>query len=259
MSINISGKKKKIVVIIGVIICLCLVFIGGFYVVNNRSKDLNNKVVSGQTKDDPVKQGIKDMKEIFKPETAFTSSDMDTIDTFIDKYKNEDLVKGDLVNFLIEKAQECVKDDIDTNSDIFSKTSYAFERLYLDYPENETIVNLRNKLSEKELKSNPVNNSAETTQASISTKLTSSDGMLELEDKYSQDGYVCGTIKNLSESSYSYVEVDINLYDSENNQVDSTISNINNLAGYGTWNFRAVVVNQKNVSKFRVVNIQGVR
>lgn len=251
-------RKKKIYIILGILLCVCLVFVGGFYFANG-SKGVNNKVVGEQVKDDPVKDGVKNIEDIINNGTAFTSDDADIIDQFIDKYKNEDLVKNDLTNFIIGKAEECLGDETNANSDVFSKISYAMDRLYLDYPENETIVNLKNKLSEKELKSNPVNNSAETTQASTSTKLTSSDGMLELEDKYSQDGYVCGTIKNLSVNSYSYVEVDINLYDSNGNQVDSTITNVNNLAGYGTWNFRAVVVNQKNVSKFRVVNIQGVR
>lgn len=262
--------KKKSNIILLLVIGMCVLFVGGFYGTkfimekNILSKKVSNDaLVKQQEKEDPVKQGVKDMKEIFKPEIAFTSNDMDTIDTFIDEYKNEDLVKNDLVNFLIEKAQECLKDDIDINSDIFSKTSYAFERLFIDYPENETIINLRDKLSEKESKNspldNPVNNTTETNNTSTPAKLTSYDGMLELENNYPENDYVCGTIKNLSNRPYSYVQVNVNLYDENGNQIDSTFANVANLEEYGTWHFEAIVINSKRVSKYRIISIEGMR
>ncbi|OBR90730.1 hypothetical protein CLRAG_33780 [Clostridium ragsdalei P11] len=89
-----------------------------------------------------------------------------------------------------------------------------------------------------------------------SGKLTSDDAMLELENDYCSDGHVCGTIKNLSNDSYSYVEVDINLYDASGNQVESTLANINNLEGNTSWNFKAPVINQDRVSKYKVVGIK---
>lgn len=52
MSINMSKKKKKVAVIIGVIICLCLLFIGAFYVSKNKvDKNVNNKKVISQKTD----------------------------------------------------------------------------------------------------------------------------------------------------------------------------------------------------------------
>ncbi|AYD39834.1 hypothetical protein D4Z93_04605 [Clostridium fermenticellae] len=104
------------------------------------------------------------------------------------------------------------------------------------------------------------NNTATQTETvqhpNTSGKLTSDDGMLELENDYSSDGHVCGTIKNLSNDSYSYVEVDINLYDASGNQVESTLANINNLEGDKNWNFKAPVINQDRVSKYKVVGIK---
>jgi hypothetical protein len=248
MSINMSKKKKKVAVIIEVIICLCLVFIGVFYVSNN--KDDNSKVVIGQTKNDIVKDGIKNIEDIINSDSAFTEDDLNIIEQFIDKYKDEDLVKNDLTNFIIEKAEEYLKSN-NQNNDLYYKINCSLDKLYIDYPNNKKVIALRDDF----------NNSTVTKDGEINipTKLTSSDGMLELENSSSSKQYVIGTIKNLSSESYRYVEVNINLYDSENNQVNSTMANINNLEPNGTWNFKAVIINQKEVSRYKIVSIEGIR
>lgn len=82
---------------------------------------------------------------------------------------------------------------------------------------------------------------------------------LELIDYTSEsDGYanyVVGHIRNNTDKTYSYVQVDINLY-SGDTQVGSTLDNVNNLAPGATWEFKAVVL-ENNADKFEIVNISG--
>ncbi|MCL6575147.1 FxLYD domain-containing protein [Kyrpidia sp.] len=73
------------------------------------------------------------------------------------------------------------------------------------------------------------------------------------------DGYVqyaAGTVKNNSNRKYGYVQVEINLYDGDGNQVGSTLANANNLEPGATWKFRAPVF-EDNVKQFKVVDITG--
>lgn len=73
------------------------------------------------------------------------------------------------------------------------------------------------------------------------------------------DGYVqyaAGTVKNNSNRKYGYVQVEINLYDGEGNQVGSTLANANNLEPGATWKFRAPVF-EDNVKQFKVVDVTG--
>ena len=242
------NMKKKVKIIIGIIIFICLVFITVCYVVNNRSKDVNSKVVIGQTKDDSIKNGVKNIEDIINNDTTFTSGDADTIDQFIDKYKDEDLVKNDLVIFVMTKDGEYVNSG-EGNKNLFNKLNYILKRLCINYPENTNISDVQKSLYTLAVERGDT----------VPTKLTSPDGMLELESSSSGKQYVIGTIKNLSNEPYRYVEVNINLYDSENNQVDSTMSNINNLAEYGTWNFKAIIINQKEVFRYKIVSIEGIR
>lgn len=77
-------------------------------------------------------------------------------------------------------------------------------------------------------------------------------------DSYS-DGYlsyVTGHIRNNTDRAYSYVQVSINLYDDEGNQVGSTLDNINNLAPGDTWYFEALILDD-SATQFSVVDITG--
>lgn len=69
--------------------------------------------------------------------------------------------------------------------------------------------------------------------------------------------YITGTIKNNTSKKYAYVQVDISLYDESGAQVGSTFANINNLEPDGTWKFKAVVLDDKTASKYKVTNISG--
>lgn len=103
------------------------------------------------------------------------------------------------------------------------------------------------------------NTNIDTPNRSSSGKLTSPDGYLELESKKGNYDNITGTIKNLSPEPYSYVEVDINLYDDNGNQVESTLANTNNLEGNGTWNFSAPVLYPDKSSKLKIISIKGMR
>ncbi|MBN2686186.1 MAG: hypothetical protein JXR40_12970 [Pontiellaceae bacterium] len=50
-----------------------------------------------------------------------------------------------------------------------------------------------------------------------------------------------GTARNNTARQYSYVQIEINLYDSNGTQVGSTLANINNLEPNGSWRFEAPV------------------
>lgn len=67
---------------------------------------------------------------------------------------------------------------------------------------------------------------------------------------------IIGTIKNNSSKEYSYVQVEFNLYDSNDNQVGSALANVNNLEPHGTWKFEAVVI-EANAKKAKLKGISG--
>lgn len=152
----------------------------------------------------------------------------------------------------------CGNTETDTSSTSDNDTSTT------DMSNNST-TNQDDESVSSDINDSSTENTDENTNSDIVTpptpgKLISEDGGLELEDK-SQDseGNIIGNIKNLTNHSYSYVEVDINLYDSNNNQVDSTLTNTTNLAESSTWSFTAPIINQNNVASYRVVKISAMR
>lgn len=68
--------------------------------------------------------------------------------------------------------------------------------------------------------------------------------------------YIEGTIKNNSGRDYSYVQVEINLYDKDGAQIGSTIDNVNNLEAGATWKFKAIVL-ESNVASYKIKDITG--
>lgn len=100
---------------------------------------------------------------------------------------------------------------------------------------------------------------ADTTWSPPVSKRKKSD--LEVSNVHSEMGefgiwYVCGTVTNNTDQTYSYVEVEINLYNDSGQQVGSTFDNVNNLEPGGSWNFRALVMEEK-ATKYKVVNVSG--
>lgn len=113
---------------------------------------------------------------------------------------------------------------------------------------------------------NAPNNMASTTNTSETITETDSSqsaaqGNADLEvidyeaivEGYSR--YVTGHIKNNTDKSYSYVQVEINLYSGET-QVGSTLDNVNNLGPGDTWEFKAPILDD-SADSFRIVNVTG--
>lgn len=80
-----------------------------------------------------------------------------------------------------------------------------------------------------------------------------------LSSNFRKDGnikYVVGRIKNTSGKNLSYVQVSINLYDRNGNQIGSTLDNVNNLANNSIWSFKAIVLDEK-AYKYEIVEVFG--
>jgi len=89
------------------------------------------------------------------------------------------------------------------------------------------------------------------------TIAASSQDALTLVESHVETGdygarYVVGTIKNNVNKQFTYVQVTINEYDSSGAQVGSTLANTNNLEAYGTWKFKAYVLD-KDATDFKVM------
>lgn len=82
---------------------------------------------------------------------------------------------------------------------------------------------------------------------------------LEILDYTSEsDGYVryaVGHIRNNTNRTYSYVQVEINLYSGET-QVGSTLDNVNNLEPGATWEFRALIADN-SADSFKIKDVTG--
>jgi len=64
----------------------------------------------------------------------------------------------------------------------------------------------------------------------------------EITKQYS-DGfsyYVEGTVNNLKDKEYSYVQIEFVCYDKDGNNIGTAIDNTNNLLGKETWKFKAI-------------------
>ena len=72
-------------------------------------------------------------------------------------------------------------------------------------------------------------------------------------DNYNR--YVVGKIKNNTNKIYSYVQVEINLYNGDN-LVGSTIDNVNNLEPGEIWEFKAIIL-EDSCDKFKIMDITG--
>lgn len=68
--------------------------------------------------------------------------------------------------------------------------------------------------------------------------------------------YISGTIKNDSNKPCRYAQISFSLYDADNAQVGSAMTNINNLEPNGTWKFRALVFEKRALS-YKFANISS--
>jgi len=67
--------------------------------------------------------------------------------------------------------------------------------------------------------------------------------------------YIVGKVKNNTDKQYTYVQVELNLYDAEGSQVGSTIDNTNNLEPGGTWKFKAAALEE--FTSYKIKDITG--
>lgn len=95
---------------------------------------------------------------------------------------------------------------------------------------------------------------------SVSSPAPASKPDLELVESHPVSeglyGSIGGTVKNNTDHQYSYVQVEINLYDAEGAQVGSTLANANNLEAGGTWKFKAVILNE-GVKTYKIKEVTG--
>jgi len=75
-----------------------------------------------------------------------------------------------------------------------------------------------------------------------------------ISDEFCQ--YVTGMVKNNTKKTYSYVQVEINLFDQYDNLVGSTLDNVNNLEPGQTWSFKAVII-KDDVVAYKIAGITG--
>ena len=67
---------------------------------------------------------------------------------------------------------------------------------------------------------------------------------------------ITGTVENLTDDKFSYVQVEINLLDDEGAVVDSTMANINNIEPKQKWKFEAPILNEK-ATKYEIKDVTG--
>jgi hypothetical protein len=103
-----------------------------------------------------------------------------------------------------------------------------------------------------------INATKETDSTTTKDNRTAADlELLEYKAKSSHYSWsVVGKIKNNTSHRYSYVQIQINLYDDEGNQVGSTMDNLNNLEPGGIWLFDAHVFEER-ATRFKIEDISG--
>ena len=111
---------------------------------------------------------------------------------------------------------------------------------------NNVSTNTGNESSNVSTNNSVQNNNAKQEKFTVIEHSTSNDGYWT---------YIVGTIKNNTNKNYSYVQIEINLYDAEGNLVNSTLDNINNLEANGTWKFKAITTD--DFSTYKIKDVTG--
>ena len=100
------------------------------------------------------------------------------------------------------------------------------------------------------------NNSSTENNTGTNQITTATEKFTVVEHTTENDGYwtyITGTIKNNTNKEYSYVQVEINLYDENGSLINSTLDNINNLEANGTWKFKAMATSDFATYKIKEV------
>ena len=92
------------------------------------------------------------------------------------------------------------------------------------------------------------------------TELKNGNFTLKAGHKGYYDGfayYIEGEVINNKNRSYSYAQIEFNVYDKNGNQLGSALANINNLDANATWKFKAMALNgnAESIASYKVVDI----
>lgn len=90
----------------------------------------------------------------------------------------------------------------------------------------------------------PSSNSSESSFAWIE------EAHIETEGTYIKEKYIVGTIKNTSDTTFTYVSVKFALYDSAGNQIDTASDYISNFQAGNTWKFKVPFANDAAYFEF---------
>lgn len=105
--------------------------------------------------------------------------------------------------------------------------------------------------------SNAINDFASDASSAVDDYVESTkDNFVVLEEKVENDGYltyITGTIQNNTDRDYSYVQIEISLYDKDGALVNSTLDNINNLEANGKWKFKAMATSDFDTYKIKEI------
>ncbi len=247
--------------IVGICLCGMFLFVGcGKNEVSNNAQSTEIKL----TQEEQFKKDYEICKNaIASNKTILEQYEAIAIEKVLKENTNRNEVKNDLFNLAMSKLDEYFKSSW-KDVEKFDKMQYIASQFYRFYPDNEKTkefyVDKFLKTSKNTINDSPEQSNTQTTTPTVPTtnNLTSADGMLELLDYKSENGYIVGTIRNNSDTTYRYVEVDINLFDANDNQVGSTLTNVNNLEPHKSWKFKAVVL-EKNTKRFKIVKIYGLK
>jgi len=67
-------------------------------------------------------------------------------------------------------------------------------------------------------------------------------------------GHITGTLTNLKDKEYKYVQLEFNVYDESGAQIGTALANTNNLEANGTWKFEALGT-QTGVKNYKLKDV----
>ena len=77
-------------------------------------------------------------------------------------------------------------------------------------------------------------------------------------DEYGLAYYIEGTVKNNTNHTYSYVQIQFNVYDENNNVIGSCLDNINNFEANGSWKIKAICTGEaKDVRSYKFTSFSS--
>lgn len=74
--------------------------------------------------------------------------------------------------------------------------------------------------------------------------------------KISKDNAIVGTVRNVSQRKYAYVQIEFSLYDKAGGRIGSASDNITNLEPGSKWNFQARIFDER-AAAYKLAEITG--